>query len=182
MFRYFPPSAIAKFHFQTTPAAKALTAESIYSDILAASAALDDAEVPETDRVLIVTPATYQLMKQSESIVLNCDVGEEMRQKGVIANIDGMNVQKVPANRLPAKFGFMVAHPSATVAPTKLEDFNVHNDTIYSSGAVVTGRICYDAFVLDNKKKGIYYQATTQKTSTAARATACAVLLYEVII
>lgn len=76
-----------------------------------------------------------------------------MRQKGVIANIDGMNVQKVPANRLPAKFGFMVAHPSATVAPTKLEDFNVHNDTIYSSGAVVTGRICYDAFVLDNKKK-----------------------------
>ena len=25
MFRYFPPSAIAKFHFQTTPAAKALT-------------------------------------------------------------------------------------------------------------------------------------------------------------
>ena len=86
----------------TKPAAKALTAESIYSDILAASAVLDDAEVPETDRVLIVTPATYQLMKQSESIVLNCDVGEEMRQKGVIANIDGMNVQKVPANRLPA--------------------------------------------------------------------------------
>jgi len=25
----------------------------------------------------------------------------------------------------------------------------------------VTGRICYDAFVLDNKKIGIYYQATT---------------------
>ena len=80
---------------------------------------------------------------------------------GVMATNAGTNVQKVPANRLPAKFGFMVAHPSATVAPTKLEDFNVHNDTIYSSGAVVTGRICYDAFVLDNKKKGIYYQATT---------------------
>ena len=74
---------------------------------------------------------------------------------------ESIYVQKVPANRLPTKFGFMVAHPSATVAPTKLEDFNVHNDTIYSSGAVVTGRICYDAFVLDNKKKGIYYQATT---------------------
>ena len=167
----------------TKPTAKALTAESIYSDILAASAALDDAEVPETDRVLIVTPATYQLMKQSESIVLNCDVGEEMRQKGVIANIDGMNVQKVPANRLPAKFGFMVAHPSATVAPTKLEDFNVHNDTIYSSGAVVTGRICYDAFVLDNKSKGYLLPGhDLNRLSTAARATACAALLYEVII
>ena len=29
------------------------------------------------------------------------------------------------------------------------------------SGDVVTGRICYDAFVLDNKAKAIYYQATT---------------------
>lgn len=143
------------------PDAKALTAEDIYKDILKASAALDDAEVPESGRVLIVTPAVYLLMKQNSDIVLNCDIGAELRQQGVIANIDGMNVQKIPANRLPAKFGFMVAHPSATVAPVKLEDYNVHNDTIYSSGAVVTGRICYDAFVLDNKTKAIYYQATT---------------------
>lgn len=143
------------------PDAKALTAEDIYKDILKASAALDDAEVPESGRVLIVTPAVYLLMKQNSDIVLNCDIGAELRQQGVIANIDGMNVQKIPANRLPAKFGFMVAHPSATVAPVKLEDYNVHNDTIYSSGAVVTGRICYDAFVLDNKAKAIYYQATT---------------------
>lgn len=27
------------------------------------------------------------------------------------------------------------------------------------SGDLVEGRICYDAFVLDNKKKAIYYQA-----------------------
>lgn len=30
-----------------------------------------------------------------------------------------------------------------------------------ASGSIVTGRICYDAFVLDNKKTAIYYQATT---------------------
>lgn len=142
------------------PVAKALTAADIYKDILDASAALDDAEVPEANRVLVVTPAVYLLMKQNSDIVLNCDIGAELRQQGVIANIDGMNVQKIPANRLPEKFGFMVVHPSATVAPVKLEDYNVHNDTIYSSGAVVTGRICYDAFVLDNKAKAIYYQAT----------------------
>lgn len=119
------------------------------------------AEVPETDRVLVVTPATYQLMKKSKDIILETDIGEDMRLRGVIGNLDGMSVQKVPANRLPEKFGFMVAHPSATVGPVKLEDYKIHTDTIYSSGAVVTGRICYDAFVLDNKKTGIYYQATT---------------------
>lgn len=58
-------------------------------------------------------------------------------------------------------FIFNVDHPSATVAPVKLEDFGIHNDTPLSSGSIVTGRICYDAFVLDNKKIGIYYQATT---------------------
>ena len=145
----------------TKATAKALAAASIYADILAGSKALDDAEVPETERVLIVTPATYLLMKQSPDITLETDVGQDMRLRGVIANLDGMSVQKVPANRLPEKFGFMIAHPSATVAPIKLEDFNVHNDTVYSSGAVVTGRVCYDAFVLGNKTKAIYYQATT---------------------
>lgn len=145
----------------TKATAKALAAADIYNDILDASKALDDAEIPETGRVLIVSPATYQLMKKSGDIVLNTDIGEDMRIKGVIANLDGAKVIKVPANRLPAKFGFMLCHPSATVAPVKLEDYNIHEDSIYSSGAVVTGRICYDAFVLDNKKNGIYYQATT---------------------
>lgn len=145
----------------TTATAKALTAADIYADILDASKVLDDAETPETGRVLIVSPATYQLLKKSDDIVLNTDVGADMRLRGVIANLDGAAVIKVPAVRLPAKFGFMLCHPSATVAPVKLEDYNIHEDTIYSSGAVVTGRICYDAFVLDNKKKGIYYQPTT---------------------
>ena len=145
----------------TKATAKALAATSIYADILDASKALDDAEIPETSRVLIVPPATYQLMKKADDIILNTEIGEDMRLRGVIANLDGAKVIKVPANRLPAKFGFMLCHPSATVAPVKLEDYNIHEDSIYSSGAVVTGRVCYDAFILDNKKMGIYYQATT---------------------
>lgn len=145
----------------TKATAKALAATSIYADILDASKALDDAEIPETSRVLIVSPATYQLMKKADDIILNTEIGEDMRLRGVIANLDGAKVIKVPANRLPAKFCFMLCHPSATVAPVKLEDYNIHEDSIYSSGAVVTGRICYDAFVLDNKKLGVYYQSTT---------------------
>lgn len=141
------------------PEAVALTSENIYDEILKASTALDTVEVPETGRVLVVTPATYQLLKKCKDITMETDVGNELRLKGVIGIIDGLTVQKIPANRLPENFGFMVAHPCATVAPVKLEDYQVHNDTIYMSGSVVTGRICYDAFVLDNKKKAIYYQA-----------------------
>lgn len=143
-----------------TPSPAALTAKNIYPSILAASQALDDAEVPETERVLVVTPATYALLKQAAEFD-NTEIGAEMRARGVVAMLDGAAVVKVPAVRLPEKFGFMLAHPSATVAPVKLEDFGIHNDTPLSSGTIVTGRVCYDAFVLDNKKAGIYYQATT---------------------
>ena len=145
----------------TAPAAKALDADNIYSEILAGSEVLDDAEVPETERVLLVSSKTYNLMKKSKEIILDTDVGQEMRGRGVIGMLDGMAVAKVASVRLPANFGFMIAHPSATVAPVKLEDYGMHNDTPLSSGTIVTGRICYDAFVLENKVKGIYYQAVT---------------------
>lgn len=63
--------------------------------------------------------------------------------------------------RLPKNFGFMVAHPCATVAPTKLESYKTHQDPPGISGSLVEGRIVYDAFVLDNKKNAIYYQEIT---------------------
>lgn len=145
----------------TKPEAKALTNTNIYTEILAASQALDDAEVPETGRVLVVTPAIYVMMKKSKDIIMETDVGNELRLKGVIGILDGMSVQKIPANRLPSAFGFMVAHPCATVAPVKLEDYTVHENPPGISGSLVEGRICYDAFVLENKAKAIYYQAMT---------------------
>lgn len=141
------------------PAATTLTAANVYEEILKASQALDDSDVPETDRVLIVTPATYTLMKKCSDIIMETAIGEEARRKGVISMLDGAAVVKVPSVRLPKGFGFMLCHPSATVAPTKLEDYKIHEDPPGISGSLVEGRINYDAFVTDNKAKGVYYQA-----------------------
>lgn len=142
----------------TKPAAVTLTAENIYSEIIKATTVLDDAEVNESGRVLLVTPAIYQLMKQSKEIILSTNVGEDMRLRGVISNLDGMNVIKVSSARVPENFGFMVAHPCATVAPTKLADYKTHQDPPGISGQLIEGRVVYDAHVLDNKKLAIYYQ------------------------
>lgn len=140
------------------PAAVTLTKDNIYTEILSASNALDNAEVPETGRVLLVKPDIYLLMKQCKDITMETDIGNDMRLRGVISNLDGCNVVKVPEKRLPKNFGFMMAHPVATVAPTKLEDYKTHQDPPGISGELVEGRICYDAFVLENKAKAIYYQ------------------------
>lgn len=145
----------------TKPSAVKLTPENIYLEIIKGNAVLDNEDVPETSRVIVVTPDVYLLMKQCKDIIMETDISNEMRVKGVIATIDGCNIIKVPASRLPENFGFMIAHPIATVAPTKLEDYKIHQDPPGISGSLVEGRICYDAFVLDNKAKAIYYQEVT---------------------
>lgn len=142
------------------PAPLTLTKENIYTEIIKANKALDDAEVPETERKLVVTPDVYLLMKQCKDIIMETDIGEDMRIRGVIGNLDGLSVLRIPASRLPEGFGFLIVHPCATVAPTKLESYKTHQDPPGISGFLVEGRIVYDAFVLDNKKKAIYYQVT----------------------
>ena len=134
-----------------------LTSANIYEQILLASKTLDDELVPEEGRVLVVTPDVYRLMKLNKEIVMETEIGADMRKKGVISNLDGAAVVKVPAVRLPKDFGFILTHPCATTAPTKLEDYNTHLNPPGINGTLVEGRIVYDAFVLENKKKAIYY-------------------------
>lgn len=78
-----------------------MTVENIATEILTATNAMDNKEVPEAGRVLVVTPDIYFLMKQCKDIVMNTDVGNDMRLRGVISSLDGMTIMKVPAARLP---------------------------------------------------------------------------------
>jgi hypothetical protein len=141
-----------------TPTAAALTAANIYDKIIAGTLALDNAEVPEVGRVLVLTAAIWALLKKSADVNTG-DLATELKRKGVVGQLDGMDVLKVPAGRVPATFGFMIAHPVATVAPTKLESYKTHEDPPGISGSLVEGRIAYDAFVLENKAEAIYYHA-----------------------
>ena len=114
-----------------------LSNENIYDEIIKGTEALDDAEVPDVGRVLTVTPGVYRMMKKCPDIALDCDISAEQKLSGVIALLDGMEVVKIPKNRMPEKFGFMIAHPVATVAPTKLEEYKVHQDPPGISGELV---------------------------------------------
>lgn len=145
----------------TKPKAVALTPENIYDEITKGTNTLDNAEVPDESRVIIVSPDVYRLMKKSKDIVMETDIDTNLRKQGVVSNLDGAAVIKVPAARLPKNCGFILCHPCATVAPTKLEDYRIHQDPPGISGSLVEGRVCYDAFVLDNKKMAIYYQELT---------------------
>lgn len=140
-----------------TNATTKLTATNIYDEILKANNELDNNLVPDGDRYLLVTPDTYLLIKKNKDFIMSTDIGQEMKVKGVIASVDGLTLIKVSKKVVPEDFGFLLIHPCATVAPIKLQDYKIHEDPPGINGDLVEGRYCYDAFVLDNKKKAIYY-------------------------
>ena len=135
---------------------EALTIENVYDMITEATEKLDEEKVPVVGRQIAVTPATYKLLKQSKDVILHTEIGQDLRMKGIIAEIDGMYVTKVTSKTLGENVAFIVAHPSATVAPVKLAEYKVHQDAPGISGELVEGRFYYDAFVLNNKKGAIY--------------------------
>ena len=69
------------------PAAVELSSVNIYEEILKGNNALDNAEVPETGRILVVTPDIYMQMKMGDKITMETNIANEMRLKGVIAEI-----------------------------------------------------------------------------------------------
>ncbi|VTS32798.1 Carbohydrate-binding family V/XII [Streptococcus porcinus] len=137
-----------------------ITKENAYESVLDAQVALTDAYIPVAGRQLHVSPAFYKLIKLDPAFVKNSDLGQEITIKGQVGMIDGMSVVLTPTSRLPLNVAFVVAHPIATTSPIKLEDYKIHDNPPGINGQLVEGRIRYDAFVLDNKKKAIFVHKT----------------------
>ena len=133
-----------------------LDATSTYGAIATANAYQDEEGVPEQGRVAVLAPLTYKNLKADEKAVLDTEVGQDMRIKGVVGEMDGALIQKVQAKRIGTGINFILAHPVATTFAMKLAEYKIHEDAPGVSGSLVEGRIYYTAFVRNNKKKAIY--------------------------
>ena len=142
-----------------------ITNQNAYTAITAGTEYMDEKFVPAEGRVLTCTPVFYTKLKADKNAVLETEIGQDMRIKGVIANMDGVVVQKVPSTFLPEGANFILAHRVATTQAIKLAEYKIHTDVVGYSGAVVEGRIYYTAFVRKNKKDAIYYSTTNSVVS-----------------
>ena len=118
-----------------------ITSNNAYTSLTDATEYMDEKKVPVDGRVAVVTPKFYKFLKQDKNAVLETEIGENMRIKGVIANMDGITIQKVVSSLLPEGLNFMVAHKIATTQAIKLAEYKLHTDTVLASGTIVTGRI-----------------------------------------
>ena len=154
-----------------------LDANSILTAIDAAKLALDQNEVPREGRLLYISDACLNLLEGKVSRFL----ANENVVDRTVNRFDGMEVIMVPQTRFYTKVtldagasvdaggysktsntgkdvNFMIIHPSSVLQVTKHAALKVftpeENQT--TDGWLVQYRIYHDAFVYDNKVKGIY--------------------------
>lgn len=134
----------------------ALTKSNIIDAITDGTAALDDAEFSDEGRTLLISAKAFKVLKISDEFTKLEPLGTKAIGKGVVGQIDGMKVVKVPSSRMPAGVGFIIVHRSAATAPKKLADTKIHQDPPGISGNLLEGRWYYDCFVLEARNKGVY--------------------------
>ena len=137
-----------------------VSASTAYAAFLAGQTALDEKNVPTAGRIAAVNAATLAKLKQDPAFILASDMGQKMKINGLVGEIDGVKIVKVPSTYLPQNCLFIITHPSVTVKAEKIKDYKIHDNPPGISGNLVEGRVYYDAFVLDAKKDGVYAHYT----------------------
>lgn len=138
-------------------ATAAVTASNAYVKFLAQNDAMTEAKVPETGRYCFLSPATYSLLKQDTTFVKSCDTTYADLKKGVIGQVDGVTLVKVPSTYLPTNEVFLFIWEEVLIRPMKFNSTRILTDVQGIDGAVAEGRRYYDVFVPNNKAVGLRY-------------------------
>lgn len=138
-------------------ATAAVTTSNAYSKFLAQNDAMTDAKVPDTGRYCFVTAPTYSLLKQDSTFRLACDTAYADLKKGIIGQVDGVTLVKVPASYLPTNEVFLFIWEQVLIRPMKFNSTRVLTEVQGVDGAVAEGRRYYDVFATNNTSVGLRY-------------------------
>lgn len=141
----------------TQGATAAVTSSNAYVKFLAQNDAMTESKVPEQGRYCFMTPATYSLLKQDSTFRLACDTAYADLKKGIIGQVDGVTLVKVPSTYLPTNEVFLFIWEEVLIQPMKFNSVRVLTDVQGIDGAVAEGRRYYDVFIPNNKAVGLRY-------------------------
>ena len=140
----------------STKTGEALTKNNILAGIITLGGELSNGLVPEEGRTLYIPVRNYVLLVQADAIVnLHGEAASKAVEKGVVGQVDRNKVIPVPDGWFPEDVEFIIKHKGCTVDPVKLQNYHIRRDAQGFDGPVVEGRVYFDSFVLDAKKKGV---------------------------
>lgn len=151
-------NTIAKAAFDNgNTSATAATKSNAYELFLNAQETLGNKNVPDKGRICFCSYKYANLLKQDPAFMRYGNQSQEMLIKGIMGEVDGVKIVKVPASRLPEGASFILTHPIAACAPKQLEDYKIHDNPPGINGWLAEGRFIYDCFVLNSKADAIFY-------------------------
>lgn len=133
----------------------AITSKNAYDAFLDGVIALNTAKAPKQSRIAYVNPTFYKAIRLDESFIKPSDIAQNILINGSLGMVEGIQLLD-GVGLLPENTNFLITHNVATTAPTKLQDYNIHENPPGINGWLVEGRIRFDAFVLKNKRGAIY--------------------------
>jgi hypothetical protein len=142
---------------QSQGATAAVTASNAYNKFLAQNDAMTENKVPESGRHCFMSPATYSLLKQDTTFMRSCDTTMKDLKSGIIGEVDGVVLHKVPSTYLPTNEVFLFIWDQVLIRPMKFNSVRVLTDVQGIDGAVAEGRRYYDVFGPANKVPGLRY-------------------------
>lgn len=143
---------------------------------------MDDAEVPQTGRILYVTPQVNKLLKEAEGLQRRLDVigGGAKAVNRNIYSLDDVNIVTVPSSRMKTAYDFtsgaevdesaqqinmIMVHPQAILTPQQYEFVSLDNPSAKTGGKYLYyERKYWDLFALENRVNGIKFHV--EGTST----------------
>ena len=138
-------------------ATAAVTSSNAYQKFLAQNDALTEAKVPETGRYCFLSPATYSMLKLDTTFSRACDTSYADAKKGIIGQVDGVTLVKIPSTYLPTNEVFLFIWDQVLIRPMKFDSIRVLTEVRGIDGAVAEGRRYYDVFIPANEGVGIRY-------------------------
>ena len=148
-------TAYAIANTQGVIAGAAVAYNTIYQLIIAQNAALDELLYSSDGRTLWITPTNYNLLKRDPEFVKGCDESVKDLKKGILGEVDGLTIVKVPASYLVTKFEFMITCKNVAVAVNKFNMIRTLDNDSNIDGWLVQGRRYFDCFILGKKATGI---------------------------
>lgn len=159
-----------------------LTEENILSIFDKMMEDMDEAGVPQSGRILKVTPPVYTMLKNAEKIQRTLDVtGGAANINRNVRSLDEVTIKSVPSDRMKTAYDFtegfvpavgakqinmMLYHTSAILAPIKVADVYLWNkgETPESAfGYLYQNRSFQDLFVIKAKKDAIAINVEADK-------------------
>ena len=152
----------------------ALTVNNVLTVFDSYMEAMDNARVPQTGRILYVTPAVKTLIKQAKDIVRNINVDNNSTiLNRNISRIDEVEITSVPSDLMKTVYNFtngwavgatakqinmLLIHPVAVLTPVSYSFASMETPSAHSKGKYLYYEESFeDVFILNQRKNAIKF-------------------------